>query len=166
MRASGGAVDGVASYAAVASAAASFKRPHSVRAWIWLPMCTSGPGMAIWSGSSRLFGEGDGPQSRHAVAHRPVATSAGTSAMARRARARRSAVRGIGSSNGEASSGRPQYAEQAGLVERELLDTGAVAEPVASAPVHRQRLVAAEQPPHEVAGADLGDVDEERVVVG
>ena len=56
--------------------------------------------------------------------------------------------------------------EQGGLVERELLDTGAVAEPVASAPVHRQRLVAAEHPPHEVAGADLGDGDEERVGVG
>ena len=67
-----------------------------------------GSAIAIWSGSSDCSANAS-PAASTAVAHRPVATSAGTSASARSERARRLVGAGNGASTASASRGRPAY---------------------------------------------------------
>jgi hypothetical protein len=70
--------------------------------------CTSGVGIAICSGSSRCSANAWSAPAA-AVSHRPIATSAGSSAWARRERARASVDSGAASSTRRISSGRPEY---------------------------------------------------------
>ena len=95
-----------------------------------------------------------------------MATSAGTSAWARNERARGVDGCSDGREHGERVEWPSGVGEHHRLVEEQLLLADGIADAITRQPVHRQRLVGAEQPPHQVAGADLDDVSEERIVVG
>ena len=84
---------------------------------------------------------------------------------ARSARARRFDVGDVGSRTARPSSGRPEYVRSIASL-RSSSRAGGSPSGSRRDPVDLERLVGAEQPPHQVAGADLDDVDEERVVVG
>ena len=60
----------------------------------------------------------------------------------------------------------PGVGEHHRLVEEQLLLADGIGDTITRQPVRLQRVVDAEQPPHQVAGADLDDLSEERIVVG
>ena len=120
--------------------------------------------MAIWSGRSRCSANARRASSA-AVAHFPIATSAGSSACARSARTRLPSG-GSGLEHREDVEGTSGVGEQHRLVQRELAARRMTAEPIAGehgcAPVLRW----ASEAPHQVAGVQLDDRHQEGVVVG